>query len=247
MKGTLFTRPLEWNLETIGESWPQGSVLKGMVKVKNHGSDKITLVSSGVGFALAEVKKVQTRTEGALKPGKTVPLEGDLFPGQELMADFSFDIGPNGAVSDKKFSWYLTFGHLFTEGQLQVKVEPKVLYLKIIGLLDTFHRFKQKEFKGTKRGVEFKLIPPASREMANIESLLLTFSMEGDQLKMNFDFQIKKLDTSSVTNKIVKDSLVKELELGPKEYSLGKDMIHQEKILKQLESLFAQVKMQNIF
>jgi hypothetical protein len=247
MKGTLFTRPLEWNVETVGESWPQGSVLKGIIKVKNHGSDEVTLLTSGVGFALADIKKVQTRADGALKTEKSVVLDGKLLPAQELTAEFSFDIGPNAPVSDKKSSWYLTFGHNFREGQLQVKVEPKALYLKVIGLLDTFHRFKQKEFKGTKKGVEFKLIPPSSREMANIELLLLTFSMEGEQLGMKFDFQIKKLDTSSVTNKILKESVVINLELGPKEYSLGKDMIHQERLLKGLETVFAQVKMQNIF
>lgn len=247
MKGTFFSKPLEWNVETAGESWPQGSVLKGTLKVKNHGTEKITLINTGVGLALADIKKVQTRAEGALKPEKTTALTGDLSPGQELEIPFSFDISANSAVTDKKSSYYLTFGKDFIEGQLQVKVEPKGLYLKIIGLLDTFHRFKLKEFKASKKGVEFKLIPPTSREMANVESLLLTFSMDQETLQLKFDFQVKKLDTSSVTNKIARESLVKEITLSPKEYSLGRDMINQDQILKALEGVLSQVKMQNIF
>jgi hypothetical protein len=247
MKGTFFTKPLEWNVETNGESWPQGSELKGTLRVRNHGAEKVTILTSGVGFALADIKKVHTRTQGALKPQSTVDLSGELLPGKELSIDFNFKIGPNAAVTDKKSSWYLTYGQNFIEGQLQVKVEPNPLYLKIMGLLDTFYRFKLKDFKATKMGVEFKLLPPTSREMSNIESLCLTFGMEGELLRMKFDFQVKKLDTSSITNKISKDSVVKQLELTPKEYLLGKDIIHQDQILKNLESVLSNVKIQNIF
>lgn len=248
MKGTFFSKPLEWNIETIGESWQQGDTLKGSVKVKNHGPEAADLGDAGVGLAFAEIKKVQARADGALKPlDKASLTDSSLASGAETTIDFSFPLSANGPVTDKKSSYYLCFGKNFTEGQLQLKVEPKSLYSRIVSLLDTFHRFKLKEYKTSKKGVEFKLIPPTSREMANIESLLLTFSMDSDNLVMKFDFQVKRLDTSSVTTKINKESVSVEKKLGPKEYSLGRDMINQDQLLKSIEQVLSEVKMKAVF
>lgn len=247
MKGTFFQKPLEWNIETVGESWQQGDTLKGTLRVKNHGADKIDLSQSGVGIAHADIKKVQTRADGAFKSEKNFIFSEELNAGAEVSLDFSFDISPNSPVTDKKSSYYLTYGKNCLETQLQLKVEPKSLYLKVVGLLDTFHRFKLKEYKAAKKGVEFKMIPPTSREMANVESLLLTFSMQEQNLGMKFDFQVKKLDTSSITTKINKESISIERTLQPKEYSLGRDMINQDTLLKSIESVLAEVKMNNVF
>lgn len=247
MKGTFFSKPLEWNIETTGESWQQGDVLKGIVKVKNHGAEKVSLADAGVALAYAEIKKVHSRAEGALKPEHKEIFQNDINPGETAEISFAFPISANSPVTDKKASYYLGFGKNFSESNLQVKVEPKALFMKVIGLLDTFQRFKLKEYKGTKKGVEFKLIPPTSRDMANVESLLLTFSMDGDNLHMKFDFQVKKLDHSTVTTKINKESAAFEKVLGPKEYSLGKDMINQDVLLKNVEAVLSEVKMKAVF
>lgn len=232
----------------MGESWQQGDTLKGLLRLKNHGTDKVDLTDCGVGLAYADIKKVHTRTDGALKPEDKISFkESEIQGGEEAVIEFSFNIGPNAAVTDKKGSLYLTFGKSFIEGQLQVKVEPKSLYSKVVGLLDTFHRFKLKEYKATKKGVEYKLLPPTSRDMANIESLLLTFSMEGENLNLRFDFQVKKLDTSSVTTKVNKESVSLEKTLTPKEYSLGRDMINQDQLLKNVEAVLSDVKMKAVF
>jgi hypothetical protein len=208
MKGTFFNKPLEWNIETQGESWQQGETLKGKIRVKNHGTENLDLSNSGVGLSHAEIKKIQNKVEGALRSEFTIPMGSlNIKGGEEIQTDFTFKIGSNNPVTDKKSSYYLCFGKHFNEAQLQIKIVPKELYLKVSGLLDTFYRFKLKEFKAVKKGVEFKFIPPTSREMANIEHLLLTYSMEEDHLKMSFLFQVKKLDTSSVKTKINKESV----------------------------------------
>jgi uncharacterized protein YxjI len=116
-----------------------------------------------------------------------------------------------------------------------------------VGLLDTFQRFKLKEFKGTKNGVEYKLIPPTSRDMANLDGLLLSMEMEGDTLNLTFEFQVKKLDTSGVTNSIKKETAKIKKSLLPKEYLLGRDMIHQDALLKMFESVIGEVKIKNAF
>jgi hypothetical protein len=248
MKATFFSKPLEWNIETPGESWQQGDLLNGVLKVRNHGTEQISLAGAGVALAHADIKKVHSRVDGALKPEQTLEFSNpEIKPGETSEIEFNFPISPNGAVTDKKASYYLAFGKSFVEGHLQVKVEPKALYSKIIGLLDTFHRFKLKEYKTVKKGVEFKLLPPTARDMANIETLLLTFSMDGENLVMKYDFQVKRLDTSGVTNKINKESVSIEKILIPKEYSLGRDMINQDQILKSMGSVLSEVKIKAVF
>lgn len=248
MKGTFFNNPLEWNVETSKEFWHQGDILKGTLKIKNHGSEKVALIESGVSLAHGELKKVQTRAEGALKLEQKLELDqNEILPQSEIAVEFTFNIDPNSPITDKKSSYYLCFGRKFSESQLQIKIEPRALFSKVVGLLDTFYRFKLKETKSAKKGVEFKFVPPTSREMANIESMNVIFLMDSDVLGLKFDFQVKKLDTSSVTTKINKESLTVERHLGPKEYSLGKDMINQDQILKTLESVLSEVKMKNVF
>lgn len=248
MKGTFFNKPLEWNIETHAESWNQGDKITGTLKVKNHGPEAITLNESGVALAHAEIKKVHSRTEGAFKiDAKEEFKDSQIAPQETKELPFSLNLPPNCAVTDKKASYFLSYGKNFSESHLQLKVEPKVLFNKIIGLLDTFHRFKLKEVKAGKQGVEYKLLPPTSREMANLESLNLNFSMAEDNLKMDFDFQVRKLDTASVTTKVNKASVKLQRVLTPKEFSLGRDMINQDQLLKSLESVLSEVKLKSVF
>lgn len=248
MKATFFNKPLEWNLETDQESWTQGGLIKGLLKVKNHSSSEVNLANPGVGLAWAEIKKVHAKADGALKIEVSQKLEASKIPASgNLELAFELRLGDNSFVTDKKGTYFLTYGQDALENHLQLKIEPRPLFAKLIGLLDTFCRFKLKEFKSSKSSVEYKLIPPSARDMANLESLILNMSMTGEELNLKFDFQVKKLDTSGVTNKINKESIKLERTLSPKEYSLGKDMINQEKLLKVFEEVIAAVKLKSVF
>ncbi len=248
MKATFFNKPLEWNIETKEESWTQGEVVKGTLRLKNHGTELVSLENSGIALAFAEIKKVHARVPGALKlDAKTLFPESTIAAGTSLELPFALPIAPNAPVSDKKGSMFLAYGRNLEENHLQLSVNPRALFGKVIGLMDTFQRFKLKEYKTVKQGVEYKLLPPTSRDMANIDSLLLTFGMDQDVLKLLFEFQVKKIETSGVTNKIEKSSVKIEKSLTPKEYSLGRDMIHQDSLLKIIESVIGEVKIQAIF
>lgn len=248
MKGTSFNKPLEWNIETKGETWFQGSTVEGQLKVKNHGTEEVTLANAGVSLAYADIKKVHSRAEGALKAEVSQGFEQSILKaGETIEINFKLKLPDNCPVTDKKASYYLTYGREFSENQLQMKVDPLALFGKVVGLLDTFHRFKLKEYKAIKNGVEYKLLPPSSREMANVDSLALSFALKDEQLIMVYDFQVKKLDTAGVSNKIVKGSIKSNRTLAPKEYSLGRDMINQDQLLKSIESVLDEVKLGNIF
>ena len=248
MKGTFFSKPLEWNIETDKESWAQGDSVKGILRLKNHGTESVDIKDAGVAIAHAEIKKVHAKTEGALKIDvKELFTDAEIKAQESKELPFTLTLPANCAVTDKKASYYLTYGKNHSENHLMLKIEPKALFGKVIGLLDTFQRFKLKEYKATKNGVEYKLVPPTSRDMANLEGLNLTFSMEGENLQMDYDFQVRKLDTAGVTTKVNKVGVKIERTLTPKEFSLGRDMINQDILLKSIESVLAEVKLKSVF
>jgi hypothetical protein len=248
MKGTFFNQPLEWNIQTDKESWGQGECIKGTLRLKNHGQDPVDLTGAGVAIAFADIKKVHARTQGAMKTEASATFtEKELAPHAELELTFELKLPENCAVTDKKSSYYLSYGKSHNESHLMLKIEPNPLFTKVIGLLDTFYRFKLKECKSSKSGVEYKLVPPTSRDMANLDSLNLTFALQENSLLMNYDFQVRKLDTSGVVNKVNKESVIILKSLTPREFSLGKDMINQDFLLKSIEGVIGQVKLKSVF
>src|SRR5690606_12412499 len=161
MKATYFKDNIEWQISTSKESWNQGQEVQGEIKVKNHSSSTISLTSPGIGLTYADIKKVQARE--VLKPTIVAPLDKvELAAGEEFSHSFALNLPQNCPVSDKKASFYLSFGQNANESHLQLSILPLELYTKIISLFDTFFRFKVKEIKGSKSGVEYKLIPPTS-------------------------------------------------------------------------------------
>lgn len=248
MKGTFFSKPLEWNIETDKESWTQGEAVRGTLRVKNHGTESVAFNTAGTAIAYADIKKVHAKTEGAMKfDVKNVFSDSEIKAGETKELSFDLTLPANCAVTDKKASYYLTYGQNHNENFLMLKIEPRALFGKVIGLLDTFHRFKLKEYKAAKNGVEYKMVPPTSRDMANLESLNLGLSMNGENLQMDYDFQVRKLDTAGVTTKVNKVGVKIQKILTPREFSLGRDMINQDTLLKSLESVLNEVKLKSVF
>lgn len=248
MKGAFFQKPLEWQIDVLGEAWSQGDAIKGELRVKNLGDSSLSLDGAGVRLSYADIKKVHARDEKAFKQEAEV-----LFPaGSTIAAQESktlavqFTLPTNCPVTDTKASYYVTYGLTALESNLQVHVGPRKLFTEILKLMETFQRFKPKSIKASKGAVEFKLVPPTSREYAHVEALHLEQSLEGDQLKLDFTFKVKTLDTNSVTTKVAKDERHVSKVLTPREYSLGRDMINQDGILKALEEVLGQVKMKGL-
>ncbi|MBY0517264.1 MAG: hypothetical protein K2P81_10160, partial [Bacteriovoracaceae bacterium] len=111
---------------------------------------------------------------------------------------------------------------------------------------ETFMRFKLKEIKASKGSVEYKLLPPTSREFAHVEGLHLYQSMNESNLNLEYLFKVKKLDTASVTTKVAKDEKKVMKTLTSKEYLMGRDMINQDGILKSIQSALDEVKMKGL-
>lgn len=244
MKGTFFNNGLEWKIETVGEAWSQGDPLKGTLAVTNHGNSAVSLQTAGVALAYAEIKKVHSRDESALKFESTTLFAGkEVSPKETVTLEFDFKLSENSPITDKKSSYFLCYGKDQKESHLQLHVKPQAMFLKITELLDNFHRFKTKEVKTTKNGIEFKIDSPDSREFANVEKLLLTTRFDGENLVMDFEFEVKKLDHSSITTKLGKEKVKNSQTLTPKQYSFGRGMINQDGILKTFQTVLDQVKL----
>lgn len=244
MKGTFFSNSLEWKIETQGEAWSQGDIIKGTLSVTNHGATAQNIEEAGVALAYAEIKKVHARDEAALKFENSSKFSlKELAQGTSETLNFEFKLSDNSSITDKKNSYFLSYGKNHKESHLQLNVKPQAMFLKITELLDNFHRFKTKEVKTTKNGIEFKIDSPDSREFANVEKLLLTTRFDGENLVMDFEFEVKKLDHSSITTKIGKEKIKNSQTLTPKQYSFGKGMINQDGILKTFQTVLEQVKL----
>ncbi len=244
MKGTFFAQSLEWKIETLAESWAQGDSVQGTISVTNHGTSPLSLEGAGVALAYAEIKKVHARDEAALKFENSIQFDvKEIQKGSTESATFNFKLSDNSPITDKKNSYFLSYGRGQKETHLQLNVKPQTIFLKITELLDNFHRFKTKEVKTTKNGIEFKIDAPVSREFANVEKLLLTTRFDGENLVMDFEFEVKKLDHSSVTTKLGKEKVKNSQTLTPKQYSFGKGMINQDGILKTFQTVLDQVKL----
>lgn len=246
MKGAAFLKPIEWQIDIEGESWAQGSTIKGVLRAKNTSSESTPLLG-GLQLAVAEMKKVHARDEKAFKTEAEFKWsETTLAPGAEAQLPFAFTLPENCAVTDKKASFYAVYGPTFKEANLQLNIVPRKLFLEITRLMETFQRFKAKDIKSGKGAVEFKLIPPTSRDFAHAEALHLSLSLTGDQLQMEFLFKVKTLDTQSVTTKVAKDEKLITKLLAPREYLLGRDMLNQDGVLRAIDEVLNSVRMKGL-
>ncbi len=246
MKGNYVQGPLLWEIETKGENWPQGAFIEGRIGIKNQGTEGQSLGRPGVGLCFGGFRGVHAKNEKALKREQESFLEQGLVlaPGEARSLDFKFQLPPNCPITDKRASYYLSYGPEAQGSHLQLTVAPRPLFMKTVELLGNFQRFKLKEFKASKKGVEFKLIPPQSRDLAGVENLILTMRMEGEDLQMDFLFNTRKMNLALPIS-APPEKEVKEISkaLTPKQYLMGRDMPNQDALLKVLEEAVAHVKM----
>lgn len=248
MKASSFNKSLEYIIHVNGESWFQGDNLSGSISVKNHSSENMDLSKTGMALGFFDIKKIHDKK---IEPHHLIsPLLffKNIASQEQIEKSFEIKLDLNCPITDKKMSGYIFYGDLENPiNQLQLKILPQKDFSKILELFDRFFRFKLKETKNGKKGLEFKLNPPTSREMANIDSLLLNMTKSPDGLHLSFNFILKKLNVSGVSHKIEKNEFTTVRNILNKEYLLGPGLIDQDKILKMFEGVLAEIKLNNIF
>lgn len=246
MKGTIFLKPLEFVIEATGEKWHQGDKLKGSLTIKNHSAEKIELPILKVALAEGNYKKIKARDlKGWTKLAEHILEEKiSLGPNEEKGHSFDFKLPETSSITDKNGSLYLAFFDKEDPnpaGHIELVVEPKIVIQQILSIFENFMRFKVKEIKSGKRSLEVKLIPPTSRELSNLDGLVLNILEAEKTLTLNYNFSLRAIDLMSPTMQVEKKTKEIEQKFTAKEYMMY-DSVNQDFIIKSLQTVIDSVK-----
>jgi hypothetical protein len=247
MKGIIFLKPLEYNVEAIGERWRQGDKIKGTLTLKNHSADKIELSFLKIKLAEGNYKKIKAKDAKAWSTLNESLLCDAVTVGPSADQNYSFEfvIPETSPITDKNGSLYLAFydkDDTQPAGHIELVIEPKQTIQYVLQVFENFARFKVKEIKNGKKSVEVKLMPPASRETSNIDSLILSLAESDKTLSLNYQFNLRGIDLSSGTMQTQKITKEIEQKFTSKQYMMY-DSPNQDFILSSIQTVLDEVKL----
>ncbi|MBF0313530.1 MAG: sporulation protein [Oligoflexia bacterium] len=243
MKGIYIKNGSEFYLEAFGEQWLQGEKLKGVMGVKNHSANALTIPTLEVNLALGEFKKVHAKNHQTWEEVSSIKMAGPhTIQGKEsLQFPFEFTLDKNAAITDKGSGLFLLYGEegawkkeeLYGHLQLIVDQHPYLNYF--IETFERFIRFKVKQKKFSSKGrVEYKMAPPDAKEWKNIESMTLAFNFEKkakesnkDNIELHYLFTTKSLDLADGQLAVQKKKKEFSQTLTPSQYQLYGSANHQ--------------------
>ena len=179
MKATSFQNGVEYRVVVEGESWDQGSSLRGT----SSATVAHTLLAYGTD------KKVKAKSE-------------DAFEILERAAggDWEFKLPLDAVVTDKSGSLYILFGAKDvpgTMGALRLNIQPHLHLRELVEVLTLQFRFILKSTASGKSGfTDFKLDPPDSRDWVQLDQLVLSLKRESDEIIAKFNFKRKEVNAT---------------------------------------------------
>lgn len=246
MKGTIFSKPLEYNIEAVGEKWRQGDKIKGTLKVKNHGAENIELSALKVALSEGTYKKIKAKDAKGWKNLFETKLEEKftLAAQEEKSYSFEYTLPENCLITDKNASLYLAFfdNDKMPSGHIELVIEPKLVIAQVLEAIQSFLRFKVAQIKYTKGMVEVKLTPPSSsRELSTIDSLVLCLAEVEKNLTLSYEFNMRVLDMAGGAMQAQKKTRDFQQKFTSKQY-LQYDSLNQDFILQSINSVLNEVK-----
>ncbi len=233
MKGTVFQRPLEFNLRVDGESWAQGDLIAGVLAVKNHGKEPVALNGIQVQLALGKLSKVRQKAADAFKIQEAAAMDptGSLAAGGEASFEWKFQTDRNCPITDNLSSLFLLYGQGEATpqlGQLELPVQAYGLIQDYLKTLNIQFRFVLKGQKASHGRVEAKFTPPASQAFALLDHVLVYFRFEGEALEVSYVFQVKKLEATVSSFEVQKKKKEFTQSLAPSQYRLSSGRVNHE-------------------
>jgi hypothetical protein len=221
MKGMSFQNGVEFRITIEGESWTQGSSLRGKLESKPLAKGQVYL-AEGVD------KKVKSKSPDAF----VILDETELA---QAPYDWSFELPIDSRISDKSGALYLLYGHgenFEKLGQLRLNINPSILLTDLIDLLCTHFRFAFKGYSaGKSKTTEVKLDPPSSKDWAMLEGLTILSKISSDSIDCKFQFQRKEVDATKggLATKSVKREITRQWKINQIEHDfnhrLNKDIM----------------------
>ncbi len=212
MRSVYIQQPLEYQIEVEGESWNQGEVVKGQIRIRNMSSKTVAVKTSQIILAhgLKKAFKEGTMVPWEVLEKQVVAQDIALQAGSELTFGWNFNLSTDCPITDKQGGLYLLFGgdEALTEGgrlNLQINLHP--ILQNYLQTFTTQFRFLEKYQKRKSELTEVKLIPPDSREYPNMDYVLCFLRIHDEQLEAHYRFKMSGLgrtgEKMTVTKKIV--------------------------------------------
>jgi len=198
MRSVYIQQPLEYQIDVEGESWNQGEVVKGQIRIRNMSSKTVAVKTSQIILAHGLKKAFK---EGTMVPWEVlekhiVAQDIALQAGSELTFGWNFNLSTDCPITDKQGGLYLLFGgdEALTEGgrlNLQINLHP--ILQNYLQTFTTQFRFLEKYQKRKSELTEVKLIPPDSREYPNMDYVLCFLRIHDEQLEAHYRFKMSGL------------------------------------------------------
>ena len=223
MRSVYIQQPLEYQIDVEGESWNQGEVVKGQIRIRNMSSKTVAVKTSQIILAHG-LKK-------AFKKGAEVPWEVQekqvaaqditLQADSELTFGWNFNLSTDCPITDKQGGLYLLFGgdDVLTEGgrlNLQINLHP--ILQNFLQTFTTQFRFLEKYQKRKSECTEVKLFPPDSREFPNVENVLCFLRVHDEQLEAHYRFKMSGLGRTGEKMTVTKKDRELEQSIPPEKY-----------------------------
>lgn len=249
MKGIFFTKPIEYNIKILGESWTQGSLIKGTLTIKNHSTGPIDLESSGVNLCNANIRKIKNKDLSGFSLLESILLEESVDASSSKVLPFDFQLTEDCPITESQSSLYIVCGTMespFDGGLLELNIIPKKAITDFIEVFENFYRFKFKGLKNKKDFIEAKITPPNAKEWTTIQAMTLRIKIESEQMILEFTFKLKKLafDLSSTSTKDSKLIIKKILE--KKEYCAFGDSPNRPGMQKVISEVLSEVRLKPV-
>ena len=198
MRSVYIQQPLEYQIDVEGESWNQGEVVKGQIRIRNMSSKTVAVKTSQIILAhgLKKAFKEGTMVPWEVLEKQVVAQDIALQAGSDLTFGWNFNLSTDCPITDKQGGLYLLFGgdEALTEGgrlNLQINLHP--ILQNYLQTFTTQFRFLEKYQKRKSEWTEVKLIPPDSREYPNMDYVLCFLRIHDEQLEAHYQFKMSGL------------------------------------------------------
>ena len=223
MRSVYFQQPLEHQIEVEGESWNQGEVVKGQLRIRNMSSKTVAVKTSQIILAhgLKKAFKEGTMVPWEVLEKQVVAQDIALQAGSELTFGWNFNLSTDCPITDKQGGLYLLFGgeEALTEGgrlNLQINLHP--ILQNYLQTFTTQFRFLEKYQKRKSEWTEVKLIPPDSREYPNMDYVLCFLRIHDEQLEAHYRFKMSGLGRTGEKMTVTKKNRELEQSIPPEKY-----------------------------
>ena len=223
MRSVYIQQPLEYQIEVEGESWNQGEVVKGQLRIRNMSSKTVAVKTSQIILAhgLKKVFKEGTMVPWEVLEKQLVAQDIALQAGSELTFGWNFNLSTDCPITDKQGGLYLLFGgdEALTEGgrlNLQINLHP--ILQNYLQTFTTQFRFLEKYQKRKSEWTEVKLIPPDSREYPNMDYVLCFLRIHDEQLEAHYRFKMSGLGRTGEKMTVTKKNRELEQSIPPEKY-----------------------------